>query len=69
MDRGIEDFGTRRVLAATTANGQKLEVVQMKDGSVAIAVDGQAGDDYRWPGEKLEQCMTVYLGLLHHRAP
>jgi len=67
MERGIGDAERERVLAAGTANGQKLEVVQMNDGSVAIAVDGRPGDDYRWPGDKLEHCMTVYLGLLRHR--
>ena len=67
MNHEPYDVKQPRVLAAGRAEGQRLEVVQYQDGSVAIAVDGHSGDDYRWPGACLEQCMTVYLGLLRHR--
>ena len=67
MDHELRDERQSRVLAAGRASGQRLEVVQYNDGSVAIAVDGRSGDDYRWPSACLEQCMTVYLGLLRHR--
>jgi hypothetical protein len=56
-----------RVLAAGQGDGRRLEVIQQTDGSLAIAVDGRTDDGYRWPADKLEDCVNVYLALLRVR--
>lgn len=56
-----------RVLAAGQGEGRRLEVIQQTDGSLAIAVDGRTDEGYRWPADKLEDCVSVYLTLLRLR--
>ena len=56
-----------RVLAAGQGDGRRLEVIQQTDGTLAIAVDGRTDEGYRWPADKLEDCVNVYLALLRVR--
>lgn len=56
-----------RVLAAGQGTGRMLEVIQQPDGMLAIAVDGRMDDGYRWPLDRLEDCVNVYLALLRLR--
>jgi hypothetical protein len=56
-----------RVLAAGQGDGRRLEVVQQTDGTLAIVIDGRSDHGYRWPAEKLEDCVNAYLALLRVR--
>ena len=63
MQHVTMEIPAARVLASGLAGGQKLEVVEYDDGSLAITFAG-AATPYRWPQEHTEACISAYLRML-----
>lgn len=63
MEQTASDNQSDRVLAAS-ASGQKLEIIRDSDGWLTITFNGQAGPGCRWPNERLDQCVAVFMALL-----
>jgi hypothetical protein len=53
-----------RVLAAGTAHGHRVEVIEYGDGSVAITLDGAEQAVYRMGNSNVESCINTYLKML-----
>lgn len=67
MERVASGSESDRVLAAGSLAGLKLEMIQQQDGWLVITANGKPATDFRWPAEKLEQCVSVYLAMLRNR--
>lgn len=64
MSGVIQSIPLSIVLAVELPAGRKLEMVECSDGGVAITVDGAGTPEWRWPMERLEDCVVVFLALV-----
>lgn len=62
-----DEAESERVLAAAGVSGEKLAMVSEPDGWVAITWNGNASPGCRWPVDRLDQCVTVFLAMLRNR--
>jgi hypothetical protein len=63
MEQAAPNDRSDRVLAGS-ASGQKLEMIRDSNGWLTITFNGEAGPGCRWPNERLDQCVAVFMALL-----
>ncbi len=67
MNQPGELIGTRspvRTLALARSHGDEMDVVEHRDGSVAIRIAGHEVPHYCWEAGQIEDCINTYLRLL-----
>jgi hypothetical protein len=55
---------SERVLAAGTAGGKRVEMVEHEDGTLGIRIEGSELPQFQWPPGQVESCVQAYLRLV-----